>query len=145
MKRIETQISIEAPPQKVWNVLTDFEQHTKWNPFIESIKGDKKVGSTLTVTLHPPGVRATTFKPRILVFDEGKEFRWRGKFGVNGLFDGEHYFILSPQEDEGTLFIHGEKFSGILVPLLGRILKDTKNGFLLMNKALKRRCEATVY
>jgi len=145
MKRIETQISIQATPEKVWNTLTDFEQHTKWNPFIQSISGEKKVGSILTVTLQPPDVKAMTFKPKILVCDEGKELRWLGKLGINGLFDGEHYFILSPEDGDGTLFIHGEKFSGMLVPLLGRVLRDTKKGFSLMNKALKRRCEATVY
>ncbi len=43
MKQIETEILINAKPDKVWQVLTDFESHSKWNPFIKSISGEKKV------------------------------------------------------------------------------------------------------
>ena len=32
MNRIETEISIDAKPQKVWQVLTDFEQYPNWKP-----------------------------------------------------------------------------------------------------------------
>ena len=32
MKTIETQIVIEAPPSKVWGILTDFPAMSAWNP-----------------------------------------------------------------------------------------------------------------
>jgi hypothetical protein len=35
-----------------------------------------------------------TFKPTILTLESNKEFRWKGKLGITGIFDGEHYFIL---------------------------------------------------
>lgn len=35
-----------------------------------------------------------TFKPKILIVEPNKEFRWKGKLGINGIFDGKHYFIL---------------------------------------------------
>jgi hypothetical protein len=56
---------------------------------------------------------------------------------INGLFDGEHYFILKPNEKGTTDFIHGEKFSGILVPFFKGMLKKTQEGFELMNQELK--------
>ena len=37
--------------------------------------------------------------------------------------------------------ISGEKFSGILVSLFGKMLDKTKDGFELMNKSLKSECE----
>ena len=46
MKRIETEILIEADPEKVWSILTDFENHPKWNPFIKAITGEKEIGKT---------------------------------------------------------------------------------------------------
>src|SRR5690554_2844594 len=95
MKQIETEILIDAAPEAVWKVLTDFENHPLWNPFIQSIEGEKVVGKTLVVSIKPPDGNGMTFRPEVLVFEPYREFRWRGKLGIKGIFDGEHYFLLS--------------------------------------------------
>ena len=38
-RRIDTETLIQAPPQRVWSVLTDFAAYSQWNPFIVSITG----------------------------------------------------------------------------------------------------------
>ncbi len=48
MKKIETEIIIDAPVTTVWQVLTDFERHPTWNPFIKAIAGQKR---TLLINL----------------------------------------------------------------------------------------------
>lgn len=141
MKTIQTEIVINAGISEVWNVLMDFEKHPNWNPFIKSIHGEQKVGKKLTVTIKPPDGNGMTFKPKILILEPGKEFRWKGKLGINGIFDGEHYFILEPLDKNQTKFTHGEKFSGLLVSLMGNTLKKTENGFQLMNESIKKECE----
>lgn len=141
MKKIITEITIDTEIARVWNVLTDFENHPKWNPFIKSIQGKKSVGEKLTVAIKPPEGNGMTFKPTILSFETNKEFRWKGKLGISGIFDGEHFFILEKLNDNQTKFIHGENFSGILVALMGGALDKTKDGFELMNQALKKECE----
>ena len=65
MKTIQTEIKIDADISKVWNVLMDFENHPKWNPFIKSISGEQKVGNKLTVSIKPPDANGMTFKPII--------------------------------------------------------------------------------
>lgn len=141
MKEIATKITIHSKPDKVWQVLTDFERHRDWNPFIRSISGNKKVGEQLTVKIQPPESGAMTFKPLILSFAQNTEFRWRGKLFIKGVFDGEHYFILEDNTDGTTTLTQGEKFSGLLVGLLSNALGKTKSGFELMNEALKKECE----
>lgn len=47
--KIETEIMINASVETVWKVLTDFDNHPTWNPFIQSISGEKAVGKNLTV------------------------------------------------------------------------------------------------
>ncbi len=116
MKNIQTEILILADNAKVWDVLMNFDSYPKWNPFITSISGEPKLGSRLTVSIKPPGGNGMTFKPNILTLEANKEFRWKGKLGINGIFDGEHYFILEVLENDKTKFIQGEKFSGLLVP-----------------------------
>ena len=141
MRSIETSIIIEAPKDKVWSVLTDFERYPQWNPFIKSLTGVTEVGNTISATIQPPESGAMTFKPTVLVFDNEKEFRWKGKLLIKGLFDGEHFFILKDNGNGSTEFIQGEQFGGILVGLLSKALVKTEEGFNLMNEALKKECE----
>ena len=141
MKNTQTEILILADTAKVWNVLMNFDSYPKWNPFITSISGERKLGNRLTVSINPPGGKGMTFKPNILTLEANKEFRWKGKLGINGIFDGEHYFILEVLENDKTKFIQGEKFSGLLVPLVGKMLDKTQKGFQLMNESIKKECE----
>lgn len=143
MPTIETQIVIEAPASKVWAILTDFPAMPAWNPFIRKISGSPTPGGHLTVQIEPPGQSAMTFKPTVLVAAPDAELRWLGTVMGRWIFAGEHYFILEPIGPRTTRFTHGERFSGLLAPLLmrGRTLAATKQGFTAMNDALKHRAE----
>ena len=141
MKRIETQIAIAAPPERVWAILTDFPAHASWNPFITAISGEPRQGGRLAIRVQPPGGRGMNFRPRLLAVEPGRELRWLGRLFVPGLFDGEHYFLLEPAAG-GTRLTHGEKFSGLLVAMMGRSGFDPiERGFEAMNQALKARAE----
>lgn len=63
---VETTIDIEADPQAVWDVLTDFPAYPDWNPFIDRIEGRPEVGARLVVHLAGNGGRGMTFRPRVL-------------------------------------------------------------------------------
>ena len=141
MKNIQTEILINTDITKAWDVLMNFDNYPEWNPFITSISGEPKLGSRLTVSIKPPGGKGMTFKPNILTLEANKEFRWTGKLGINGIFDGEHYFILESVDNDITKFIHGEKFSGLLVPFVRKMLDKTQKGFQLMNESIKNECE----
>ncbi|WP_196894426.1 SRPBCC domain-containing protein [Aureivirga marina] len=141
MKHIKTEIIIEASSEKIWNVLMDFKNYGKWNPFILKINGVKKEGKRLKVNIQPPNGKKMTFRPVIIKLEKEKVFRWIGRLGVKGVFDGEHYFELISEDENKTRFIHGEKFTGILVATAGKAIEKTKQGFDLMNIALKEKCE----
>ena len=143
MHLLETHISINASAERVWSLLVDFPSHAKWNPFIRSIEGSPEVGQSLKIFIQPPGSNGVRFRPTVLAAETNREFRWKGKLLLPGLFDGEHYFKLEPKADGGVIFHQGELFSGILVPLFKRSLDGaTKQGFIAMNVALKREAEA---
>jgi hypothetical protein len=141
-KEIKTEILIQASPEKVWQVLTDFDHYLQWNPFIKSIEGNVAVGNTIKARIEPPGATGMTFKPVVLVYTEAKEFRWLGHLLIKGLFDGEHCFTLIDNEDGSTTFIQSEKFTGVLVPLFSKMLDtNTIEGFRQMNEKLKQEAE----
>ena len=140
---VSTSIHIQASPEKVWSVLTDFDSYGAWNPFIKSIRGEVALGQVIEAHVCPPASNEMTFKPMVLVFDENKELRWLGKLLFSGIFDGEHRFVLKANEDGSTEFIHAESFRGILVPFMKKMLNGpTKDGFVQMNEALKKKAES---
>jgi len=142
-KEIKTEILIHATPEKVWSILTNFDNYPNWNPFIKSINGEVKVGNKITARIEPPEANGMTFKSRILTFETKKELSWLGHLIIPGLFDGNHKFELIDNGNGTTTFIQSEKFKGILVPLLKKQLdNNTKRGFVEMNKKLKELAES---
>lgn len=148
-KEIRTEITIQAAPERIWEILSNFDNYPNWNPFIKSITGNPeesgqvvKVGEKIIVRLEPPEGKGMTFKPKVLAFNKNKEFRWIGHLLFPGLFDGEHRFELVDNGNGTTTFIHAERFSGILVRMLSKMLDgSTLNGFNAMNRKLKEEAE----
>src|SRR5215212_9728459 len=144
MKELHSEIEISAPAEHVWGILTDFASYPQWNPFIRSISGEPKTGERLEARLEPPGGRGVTLRPTVLNAEPNRELRWLGHVLVPGLFDGEHFLIIQPLEDNRVRFVQRGEFRGVLVPLIARSLENnTQQGFEEMNRALKERAETS--
>ena len=140
MKEIRTEIIINASANQVWNVLTDFSSYKNWNPFLISIKGELKVGSTLINRLKI-NEKIQTFKPTVIEIIPGKSFKWRGKLPL-GMFNGEHAFEIETIHEQQVKLIHSEIFTGWLSGvILKQVEEGTRNGFIAMNKAVKLEVE----
>jgi hypothetical protein len=142
VKKIKTEILINATSEKIWSILTNFDNYPNWNPFIKSINGEVKVGGKIKVRIEPPQAKGMIFTPIILTFVTYKELSWLGHLLFAGIFDGEHKFELINNANGTTTFIQSEKFTGILVSLFKKQLdNNTKKGFEEMNKKLKELTE----
>lgn len=140
-KRLARTIEIDATPDHVWTVLTDFPAYQEWNPFIRQIEGNLAVGARLYVDIVPPGGRGMKFRPTVTAATPQRELAWLGSLGMRGIFDGAHSFVLQDLGGGRTSVTQAETFRGILVPLFSRGLERTAAGFEEMNRALKERCE----
>jgi len=141
VKELHTEIEIAASPERVWRELTDFAKYAEWNPLVPAASGEVREGQQIRVTLQA-GKRAIKIKPRLLRVVPHRELAWRGSLPVPGLFTGEHIFEIEALGDQRVRFRHREKFSGLLVPLMSRMLDgQTRRGFEAMNEALKARAE----
>ena len=122
-------------------MVRDFDAFSDWNPFIRRLSGEPAVGRRLQVTIRPAGRGETTFKPTVVEAEVGR-LSWIGRFLMPGLFDGVHTLTVEPRDGGGSTFSQRETFTGVLVPLLSGMLRDTELGFVSMNQALKKRAEA---
>jgi hypothetical protein len=139
MKELRTEIEINAPAERVWQILTDPARFPEWNPFIHKLKGTIATGEHIEVLLGESPDKTMTFKPTVLEVTPNRTFRWLGNLFIGGLFDGEHIFEIEPLAPDRVRFIQREKFKGILVPVFN--FDGTKRGFEAMNRALKARAE----
>lgn len=142
MRELTTSIVIESSAEAVWEVLMDFGAYPEWNPFVTTISGHPATGERLAVTLQNPGGKEIDISPTVTAAEKNRRFSWLGRFGVKGIFDGHHHFQIETDTDGSVRFTQSEEFSGILVPVLWKMLDSkTRAGFEAMNTALKERAE----
>ena len=142
MRTIHTEIGIGAPAAKVWDILAAIDEWPQWNPFARA-SGRLEVGERLEVQITPPGKPPMIFRPTVIKLEPGRELRWLGHLGFQGIFDGEHGFRVVPEDVGRCRFEQFETFRGLLVaPILWKVEASTRVGFEAMNRMLKRRAEA---
>lgn len=138
---LRSEVEINAPAEHVFRVLTDFERYHEWNPFIPTISGKPALGEELELELSLPEGKTYALKPRVIGLDEGRELRWRGSCLFPAMLEAEHYFLLTPRDDQLTRFAQGQKLSGFLLRFAGDGLNSALRGYAYMNQALKKRAE----
>ena len=135
MRVIAQTVAIEASPDQVWKALVG--DHAGWDPHIESISGEIQAGEKLAVRFR----NGMTFKPTVTVAEPGVALEWLGRLGVPGLFDGRHRWDLESMGDR-TRVTQSEEFTGVLVPMMGRVVTKADAGFAASNAALSDRLAA---
>ena len=144
MKELKTEIEINAGAEKVWKILTDFPAFASWNSFIPAIQGRAEKGARLRLFVKMPfQKRAMRLKPVVLKAEPARELRWFGKlWGLGFLFAGEHFFRIQKIGDQQVKFIHGERFTGLLLPIVWKVMgEQIRMGYVQFNRDLKRECE----
>ncbi len=136
----EGRVDVEAAPEQVWAVLTDFSAYPIWNPFIYPVKGDPRPGSTLEITLHSASGSAT-YPATVVTAEPNHELSWTGKVFGSGLFDVTFTFTIEPRQDGRTRLAARETRTG-LAPAVGWLMQsDVPQGLDEMVKALRNRAE----
>src|SRR5215207_2968096 len=118
VRRLHTEIEIQAASDRVWEALTDFAAYPSWNPFIVQADGQPVPGARLELQMCLPGRRPMTFRPEVLEATPGHRLRWLGHLLVPGLFDGEHIFTIEPSGPGQVRLTQQEEFRGLLAPLI---------------------------
>jgi hypothetical protein len=120
--RMECSVSniIKATPEKIWKLLTDAENYTKWNSTLESLEGNISLGGT--VKMKVPEAPGRTFKVKVKEFTPNKSMLWQDGFAP--MFMGKRYFTLLPNSDGTTIFTMSEVFSGLMLPMIAGKLPD---------------------
>lgn len=138
---IRTHLTVNAPLETVWHTLVHLPGYQSWNPFITTANGDVTVGSRLDLTITPAHGRAVRSRPWVTALQAPHYLEWLGRLAVPGLLDSRHSFSLTPIAEGRTLLQQSATFTGLLLPLAGTHLAQTRAGFAAMNDALAAHAE----
>jgi hypothetical protein len=116
---------------------------SSWNPFYPGDQRVSDAGQPLECHPFTPGPIGDDRQPNGVGRDARPRTSLVGHISSRWIFAGEHHFLLDQTSDGATRLTHGERFSGLLAPLImrGRLLSATEQGFAAMKEALKRRSE----
>ena len=110
-REVFTQIEINAPREKVWEVLTDFEKMPEWSSSFQGIKGEFKEGGKATSYFKSSfGRKDMEFHHTIIEFEEGVSFGWSDPLTM-GMKD-HHVYKLEDMPNGNTLFIQTDGVEG---------------------------------
>ena len=134
----QTSAHIQAPPERVWEILTDTAAWPEWDPYCDKIEGELALGKKIKAFSKLSPGRA--FPVKVSTLDPHHEMVWTGGMPL-GLFKGERTFTLSPDDDGGTRFEMREVFSGPMLRLIGKSIPDMTEAFDAFAAGLKSRAE----
>jgi hypothetical protein len=133
----EAAVSIDAAPERVWEVLLDAPAYPSWDSGVTRVEGTIADGHKITV--HAAVSPGRAFPVRVAVDRGAGTMTWRGGLPL-GLFTGVRSFRLVPSAG-GTSFTVQEDFSGPLVGLIARKMPDLGPSFTQSANGLKARAE----
>ena len=134
---IKTEIAINARASRVWDILMNFEDYPDWNPFIQSLQVNPRLGNQIRASID--GVK---FNPVLLANEKETEFKWGRKLLFKGSFDDVHRFEIEKIDNNRLLFAQSDCCSRELVTFFKKKLNfDTSNGFESMIQKLREKIE----
>lgn len=155
--KIEMDIAIEATPETIWGILSDFAAYPEWNPYLKEVRGAVALEAEIELDLlynHPKGRpegQSATERARVTAFSAPRYFSWvwthsRGDWWLSA----ERIFRIKARQDGKCTFFNEAYYSGLsVVKLLGfldfnreKVEHRLKLPMIKMNDALKARAEA---
>ncbi len=151
MKKVSIKSVINAPIEKVWEVLTNIKNYSEWNPFVYDVSSDKiipNIGCNMVFSVRFSNEKEVKSKEYVTQFDTPQQTNNKTALWVYR-FDGFLHKInivratrtqkLKALSINTTEYSSEEVFSGLGKFLLP--LKEVQKGFNRQANALKKVCE----
>lgn len=131
-------IDVEAPPNEVWDVLSDVERWPDWTPSVEEATrldhGPFAVGSRTRIV--QPRLRPAVWE--VTRLEEGRRFTWMSR-GPGVMTEADHVIEAHGAGSRVTLSV---QFAGMLGGMIGRMYCGITQRYVGVEaESLRRRCE----
>lgn len=138
MFKLVEEMAIAAAPERVFDVITDFNAYAYWNPWVVRAEG-RAVEDGEVVVRVKLGARFMNVHHRVLTVRPGVEFRWCDKGWFTALAYGQRARFLEARAG-GTHYRVELTVSGIMAGFVGKTMgRALREGLVAETMALKKR------
>eukprot|EP00698_Gefionella_okellyi_P022763 TRINITY_DN7590_c0_g2_i1.p1 TRINITY_DN7590_c0_g2~~TRINITY_DN7590_c0_g2_i1.p1 ORF type:complete len:153 (-),score=21.01 TRINITY_DN7590_c0_g2_i1:42-500(-) len=138
-------VDIDAPIEKVWQILIETANYGRWNKFVPKVETDFEIGDPITFYCDFGGKELLKQTEYIRVIDH-KNFVlvWTMNLGCNCCFAAQRSQNLERLGENQTRYTTSDTFAGLLCNLIAmQYGARTQAGFDLMAGCLKKYAERT--
>ena len=140
--QIDARIEIDAPIERVWKVLTDFERYPEWNPFTVRVDARLELGAAVRMRVNLVGPFVQPQTEYITTLEEDRRVCWTLNQLPTRLLSATRCQWLEPLSPERTRYASTDVVTGMLAPLvIGLFGAAMQRGFEHTCRTLKARVE----
>jgi uncharacterized protein YndB with AHSA1/START domain len=134
-----TKSTIHAPPETVWEILTNAPGYAEWNPEIVAVEGRMALGERIKARVKVGSGAIRTVPLRVTAFEPLARMEWTGGLPL-GLFTGRRILTVTPGEG-AVEFRMLVQMSGLLAGMMVKAVGDRQAEIDAFSAALKARAE----
>ena len=139
MKENRNEIEIHANAEQVWQVLTDLDKYSEWNPLLYRGVGKVETGETVEVSAKTAS-KDMKFICKVTEVEPYRKFAWKFHVIHPILFRGLHIFQIETIDEHTVRFVDREQFEGLLLPMQAKDLETNGlSAMIEMGEALMKR------
>ncbi len=143
MGRVRAEIEIDAPAERIFDILTDLESYPEWNPFTPRVESTLRPGDPVHLYVRLRSERLSHRVEYVSRNERPSHLCWGTTMVAGFLLRAERCQTLTRIDARRTRFVNEDVFSGWLVPLVMRVYGAAmQRGFESVATALKKRAEA---
>lgn len=136
-KSVHSKITINATPDKVWEVITTTSQYNKWNSVMALLEGTMEEGNLVKYRFTQAEGKSYDIPSKVKKIIPLSLLNQGG--GTYGIITFDHKYILVENNGKTELTIH-ETYRGAFVPFWNP--KPVKKAYDRLNKDIKNRVES---
>lgn len=143
MASIRAEIEIDAPAERIFEILTDLDAYPEWNPFTPQVESTLRPGDPVHLHVRLRSKRLSHRVEYVSVNERPSRLCWGATFGARALLTAERCQTLTPIDQRRTRYVTADEIRGWLTPIVMRAFGHAmQRGFDAVAIALKQRAES---
>jgi uncharacterized protein YndB with AHSA1/START domain len=108
--KIATEIALQAPQERVWNILTDFAAYPEWNRLMKAVRGQAAPDAAIEVDLQYWGKPVQTVAGKITGYMAPKYLSWTYVHKLGAWFLASEHVLRLKEKDDGRVIFFQEVY-----------------------------------
>ena len=143
MACVRAEIEIDAPAERIFDILVDLGAYPEWNPFTPRVESTLRVGDPVHLFVRLRGARLAHRIEYVSRNERPSQLCWGTTIGAGFLLCAERCQTLERIDAARTRFVNQDVLRGWLAPLVMLAFGGPmQRGFDAVVRAVKQRAEA---